>query len=110
MDYYLIGQRIKKFRKVHSLSQESLAEKVGISTTHMSHIETGNTKLSLGVLVKLSSILEVSTDDILFEHPVVNQSTLRDQLINTLESCNTQQLSIILDVIKALQMSLSKRL
>ena len=46
MDYYEIGQRIRKFRKAHDLSQEQLAEKVGISTTHMSHIETGNAKLA----------------------------------------------------------------
>ncbi len=66
LDYYAIGQRIRKYRKAHSLSQEDLAEKIGISTTHMSHIETGNTKLSLAVLAKLSSVLEVNTDDILF--------------------------------------------
>ena len=47
MDYYKIGQKIRKIRKAHGLSQEELAEKVNISTTHMSHIETGNTKLSL---------------------------------------------------------------
>ncbi len=40
MDYYKIGQRIRKFRKAYNLSQEQLAEKVGISTTHMSHVET----------------------------------------------------------------------
>lgn len=40
MDYYKIGQRIRKFRKAYHLSQEQLAEKVGISTTHMSHVET----------------------------------------------------------------------
>lgn len=56
MDYYEIGQRIRKFRKAHDLSQEQLAEKVGISTTHMSHIETGNTKLSLQVLVVLQAL------------------------------------------------------
>ena len=57
MDYYAIGQRIRKFRKACGLSQEELAEKVGISTTHMSHIETGNTKLSLQVLVDIAQIL-----------------------------------------------------
>ena len=49
IDYYEIGQRVRKFRKAYGLSQEELAEKIGISTTHMSHIETGNTKLSLQV-------------------------------------------------------------
>ena len=51
MDYYAIGQRVRKFRTSQHLSQEQLAEPVNISTTHMSHIETGNTKLSsAGVL------------------------------------------------------------
>ena len=36
-DYYLIGQNIRKFRKAKRMSQESLAERIGISTTHMSH-------------------------------------------------------------------------
>ena len=55
MDYYMIGQKIRKFRKSCGLSQEQLAEEVGISTTHLSHIETGNTKLSLPVFVKIAS-------------------------------------------------------
>ena len=54
MDYYMIGQKIRKFRKGCGLSQEQLAEKVGISTTHLSHIETGNTKLSLPVFVDIT--------------------------------------------------------
>ena len=57
ISYYEIGQRVRKFRKAYGLSQEELAEKVGISTTHMSHIETGNTKLSLQVLVDLALAL-----------------------------------------------------
>ena len=55
MDYYAIGQRIRKARKARGLSQEELAAMTGISTTHMSHIETGNTKLSLPVMVDLAS-------------------------------------------------------
>lgn len=47
------------------LSQEQLAEKVWISTTHMSHIETGSTKLSLPVLVDIAGALSVSVDEIL---------------------------------------------
>lgn len=110
MNYYLIGQRIRKFRKAHSFSQETLAEKVGISTTHMSHIETGNTKLSLSVLVKLSLILEVSTDEILFEQPNTNNSILIDKIVDILEKCTSQELSILLDIIQATKISLSKHL
>ena len=58
MDYFEIGARIRAGRKALGLSQEQLAEMVNISTTHMSHIETGNTKLSLGVLVDLAGVLQ----------------------------------------------------
>ena len=74
MDYYAIGQRIRRIRKAHKLSQESLAENIGISVTHMSHIETGNTKLSLPVLVDLASVLEVRIDDLIYENNPVKRT------------------------------------
>lgn len=50
------------------MSQEQLAECVGISVTHMSHIETGNTKLSLPVLVSIADALNVSTDTLIHDN------------------------------------------
>ncbi|CUX12950.1 helix-turn-helix domain-containing protein [Clostridium sp. C105KSO13] len=57
MNYYEIGHRIRKYRKALNLTQEQLAYKVEISTTHISHVESGNTKLSLPLLVKLAKEL-----------------------------------------------------
>ena len=75
MDYKGIGQRIREYRKLRSFTQEELAEEIGISPTHMSHIETGNTKLSLQVLVDLSQILEVSADSIIQTKIQLNNAT-----------------------------------
>ena len=69
MKYFDIGQRIRRYRKACGLSQEALAQKVGISVTHMSHIETGNTKLSLPVLAKIAEELSVGTDALLSDAP-----------------------------------------
>ena len=81
MDYYKLGQRIREIRKFNNLSQEQLAEKVNISTTHMSHIETGNTKLSLPVFVDITKALGITTDELL------NNSKLkRDDSINIIVS------------------------
>ena len=110
MDYYLIGQRIRKYRKAHQLSQDALAEKVGISTTHMSHIETGNTKLSLPVLVKLAEILGVHTDDLLFDNPPTAKVTATDEIIVTLHGCSPQQTQILRDIIVAAKASFDKYL
>ena len=110
MDYYVIGQRIRKTRKAHGLSQEQLAELVGISTTHMSHIETGNTKLSLPVLVSLAEALEVSTDELLLQGNPTERGGVLDELAQLLESCTTQQMKIVVDVVTATIVSLKKYL
>ncbi len=108
MDYYEIGQRIRKFRKAHNLSQEELAEKVGISTTHMSHIETGNTKLSLPVLVLLAEALNVRTDDLLFENPDTSLTATTNEITQILERCTPQQLRFMKDLLQSAQISLNK--
>ena len=83
MNYAEIGQRIKKYRKKKNLSQEQLAEKVNISPTHMSHIETGATKLSLQVLVDLAQALDTSTDSLLFEPTVMSRQALADAVMKS---------------------------
>lgn len=108
MDYYQIGQRIRKIRKAHKLSQDELASKVGISTTHMSHIETGNTKLSLPVLVDLADALEVRVDDLLFDSPRDSVSSTGDELQQLLDGCNSQQAKAILDIAKSAKTALEK--
>ena len=110
MDYYAIGQRIRKIRKAHNLSQEELAERIGISTTHMSHIETGNTKLSLPVFVDLAAALEVRTDELLYDSDSAVRSTFIEEIVRLLDTCTTQQVKIIEDVLKATKTSLNKYL
>ena len=110
MDYFAIGQRIRRVRKAYGLSQEELAEKVGISTTHMSHIETGNTKLSLSVFFDLASALEVRADELLYDETFSERSAALDEIIHVLDSCTTQQIKIIEDIIKAAKRSMNKYL
>ena len=110
MDYYEIGQRIRKIRKAHGLSQEVLAEQVGISTTHMSHIETGNTKLSLPVLVALANKLDVTTDDLLHDQRTSGRSITIDSIAQVLDTCSTQQIKILADILRATKTSLDQYL
>ncbi len=107
MDYYEIGQRIRKYRKAHGLSQEQLAEKVGISVTHMSHIETANTKLSLSVFVDIARALEVQADDLLSDNKGGKQIA-EEEIIDTLNSASAAQVKIIADIVKATKIALDK--
>ena len=108
MDYYEIGQRIRKFRKAYNLSQEQLAEKIGISTTHMSHIETGNTKLSLPVFVAIANALSVQTDELLYDIPQNTKTNMKQEINDIFNSCSLHDMYILMDIIKATKISLDK--
>ena len=110
MDYYKIGQQIRKIRKAHGFSQEELAEKANISATQMSHIETGNTKLSLPVLVDIAAALEVRTDDLLNNNPVAATSSAMDEIASVLERCTAKESKVIADVVRATKLSMDKYL
>ena len=107
MDYYQIGQRIRKYRKAQGFSQEQLAERVGISVTHMSHIETGNTKLGLSVLVALADALEVQCDDLLRDRHYDRRGA-ENEIAELLDSCKEKQLRIMLDILRTTKKSLDK--
>ncbi len=108
LNYYEIGQRIRRFRKAQGLSQEELAEQVAISTTHMSHIETGNTKLSLPVLVDLAQVLRVSTDDLLCDAPAERKDAITVEISELLERCTPAQAKVLLEVVQATKTAMDK--
>ena len=110
MDYYRIGQQIRKIRKQNGLSQEELAERVNISTTHMSHIETGNTKLSLPVLVDIANALQVTTDELLHNSSSCNPNAVSNEIIRLLENSTPQQFRVLSDILKAAKKAMDAQL
>ena len=101
MDYYKLGQRIRKLRKSRGLSQETLAEMLDISVTHMSHIETANTKMSFALIIKLSEILDVSLDYLVYDKDR-NENSFSQQVAEITSNVSDKNKRIILDTIKAM--------
>ena len=109
MEYFEIGQRIRRYRKACGLSQETLAGRVGISATHMSHIETGNTKLSLPVLVKIAEELSVSTDALLDDVVRPDKVALSAEVQEILDSFEADELPVAIEVLRALRNAMAKQ-
>lgn len=65
IDYLDIGKRIRKARVQKGITQEQLADLVCSGTTHISHIETGNTIPSLKTFLAIVNALGVSPDELL---------------------------------------------
>lgn len=59
--------RIKDLREDHDLTQQEIAEQIGITQRKYSYIETGTQPLTDELLVKLSRYYQVSIDYILME-------------------------------------------
>ena len=59
-----IGQRIKEQRKKNKLTQEQLAEKLGMSKNHLSAIERGVYRVQIETLVMIINCLGCTADDL----------------------------------------------
>jgi HTH-type transcriptional regulator / antitoxin HipB len=53
----IIGSIIKAYRKIRSLSQDELGEKVGVKKSQISKIEKGDKNLTIGTITKLLKAL-----------------------------------------------------
>lgn len=88
LDYKAIGKRIKIARIKADLTQEALAEKASLSTTHMSNIETGNSKLSLPTIVSLANALSVSVDEFLCDSVIHSKDIFSQEIQDLVSDCD----------------------
>lgn len=61
-----IGTRIAEIRRQHKVTQESLADMLGVSPKHISHVENATSSLSLKNLIHFCAIFGCSFDYIIF--------------------------------------------
>ena len=59
-----LGQNLKKYRLKKSLTQEFLAEKVGIHPTYVSKLESGKNNPSIKMLYKITRTLEIKLPEL----------------------------------------------
>lgn len=83
MDYVSMGRRIRRARKSLGLTQNELANRLGITTSYLGHIELGKRKASMEIIINIANELRVSMDflvcDSLKCYPYVANSLLTRQ-------------------------------
>lgn len=60
-----VNEKIKKIRELKDLSQEQVAEKLGLATSSYSKIERGLTNISLTRLEEIAQIFNINATDLL---------------------------------------------
>lgn len=57
-----LGKNLKKYRLQKKLTQEQLAEKVGIHPTYVGKLESGKNNPSVLMMYKFSRVLDIDLD------------------------------------------------
>lgn len=107
MDYSAVGKRIKISRKKKGYTQAELAEILGYSIQHISHIENGITKMSIDFIIALANVLEVSLDE-LFQDSLSfgEKDTEGNNLSVLLDSCSDSEKEKIKRILIMIQAAL----
>lgn len=64
MNYQALGREIQKRRRAQRMTQEQLAEAVGVCVSFIGHIERGTRVMSLDTFVRICRALGCALDDI----------------------------------------------
>lgn len=108
LDYDKIGQRIRDARTKMGIQQAELAYRAGLTTSHMSHIETGRTKLALPTIVKIANVLSVSVDELLCDSLEQVKVVYDQKIADELEDCDSAELQAFLEIIRSTKSVLRK--
>ena len=76
MDYEKLGVRVRQQRVLNRLTQEQLAEKAGVSSSFIGHIERGEKKASVETVVALCNAMNISPS-------VLLQDSLSDAVLHS---------------------------
>jgi transcriptional regulator with XRE-family HTH domain len=105
-----IGTRIKRFRELKNLTQEHLAERLGISQNSYSRLESETVKITTDRLKEIAGILDVPAEYLLnTEAPVYNFSNnTSNKFVGHIENIYDDQKELLQKTIEMLETQLKE--
>ena len=100
IDYQAVGRRVREARLRKQMTQEDLANSIGISTSYASAIETGASKVALPTLIQLAKLLDTTVDTLLYD---VTPATIYKYDLDAkilLEDCSDAEREYLLNLLK----------
>lgn len=82
----LFGKRVKEIRNKCGITQEELAEKIGIGERNLSKIECGNNFVTAETLAKLLSALNIEASELFNFRHAQDREILKEELISAIKN------------------------
>ncbi len=79
------GQNVQRYRKLRKLTQENLAELVGVDATSISSIETGKFFPSADNLQKIALALEINVESLFSFESLNSNFEIYEEILNILK-------------------------
>lgn len=101
-DYKLIGIRMRDIRRKKGMTQEKLAEMLGVTIGYVSQMERGITKISLETLASVADLLECDLAELVTGASTSSAAYLTNEIAQEASLLCDRDRKFLLDVISLL--------
>ena len=91
-----ISKRIVSLRQKQNLTQNKLADKAGISQTHLRRVELGKADVTIGLLELICDALEITLKDFF------NVNEEKEELAIAISKLTQKQKNLLLEFLKSI--------
>ncbi len=102
IDYTIIGKRIQTRRQEQNITQEKLADRVGISVVYLSKIENGRVYPTLETLSNICTELDTELSAILSNTEIARKDYANERVLELFNSCSIRVKPIALSLLEEL--------
>ena len=102
IDYTIIVKRIQTRRQEQNITQEKLAERVGISVVYLSKIENGRVYPTLETLSNICTELDTELSAILSNTEIARKDYANERVLELFNSCSIRVKPIALSLLEEL--------
>ena len=102
IDYTIIGKRIQTRRQEQNITQEKLAERVGISVVYLSKIENGRVYPTSETLSNICTELDTELSAILSNTEIARKDYANERVLELFNSCSIRVKPIALSLLEEL--------
>ncbi len=113
-DKKILGQIIRRHRKLANFTQSELAEKVGVNEKQISRIESGQNYPTYMTFTKLINVLDIELEQFykadtksgINSDTNVHQDSIKNISINMINNAQNKELKLYFDILRVLNKNL----
>ena len=94
MDKTLVARRIRQYRHLEKISQETLADLAGVSDTYIRKLEAGQRTPSVETIITLAAVLNTTPDHLLLPTSGLIKSN-SSSIMELLNDCTPTEFAIL---------------